>query len=159
MPTRLNARQVPDGWVMIRKLAAQTKASNVTLANDTDLIVTLAAGTYRVFFSVMFETGNATMDYKYALNFSGTASGIRVWRKHMAAGIAAGTDTETVQTGTTLPGSTSVAATTSGLALVEIDLTLTVTVAGVLGFQWAQDTSNGSNLTVHRGSYLEYVSM
>lgn len=149
---------VGGGWATIIKGAAESRATNATLTADSELKVTLGVGQWAILVRARLLTGNATMDYKYDVNFTGTAT--YRWRlhRHTTAGAATGTDNETVTVSTGVVPSTSVAATTSGAASVEIDLIIDVTVAGEFQFRWAQDTSNGSNLTCLEGSYLEYAS-
>lgn len=143
-------------WKYKYKDSNQVRTSTTTLANDSMLTVTLETGNYyRVRFYVLLETANATMDYKFALNFTGTSSLFYTKVKY----IAAGGSSETIQAQNTIIGSTSVTAATSGIAYVELDCLVNVTATGTLSFQWAQDTSDAGDLTVLQGSYLSYAVM
>jgi hypothetical protein len=142
-------------WFAVFKLADQSKTSDTTLANDSELTLTLvAANTYRVKFYVLLTAANATMDYKFAINFSGTTTSVYAKAKYVAAGGTA----ETIVAQNSIIGSTSVTAVTSGVAYVEVDCVIEVNAGGTLGFQWSQDTSDAGALTVLKGSYVEYAN-
>ncbi|WP_407522676.1 hypothetical protein PDL71_15465 [Lacibacter sp. MH-610] len=143
-------------WKYVTKGTSQVKNSDTTLANDTELVVPLSASNlYRVKFYVLLTTANAAMDYKFALNFSGTTTSFYAKVKYVPAGDV----NENIVVQNSIISSTSVAAATSGVAYVEIDCIVDVLTSGSLGFQWAQDTSDAGNLTVLKGSYLEYAIM
>lgn len=145
------------GFTAVPKTADQTKTSDTTLANDTHLtFLTPATGTYIIRVVAYLTTANATMDYKYATVFSGTATQNNI-KRHIAAGALSGTDNETSLVGTAAIASTAVAATTTGTARVEIETLLVVTVTGTFGFQWAQNTSDVGALICKAGSYLEWM--
>ena len=148
-----------SAWTTVKKTSDEARASNTTLTVDGALKVTLGVGVHVIRMVAFFKTANATMDYKYDTNFTGTTTWISSYRRHAAAGAAAGTDAEnTLAAEATVP-STSVAATTTGIARVEIEATLNVTVSGDFQFRWAQATSDAGNLTARRGSYLEYMTL
>jgi len=144
-------------FTVVPKTADQTKTSNITLANDTHLVFqTPAIGTYIIRVVAYLTTANATMDYKFATDFSGTSTQTNV-RRYMLAGAVSGTANETLFA-TALPiGSTIAATTTTGVARVEIEVLLVVTVTGTFGFQWAQNTSDLGALICKAGSYLEWL--
>jgi hypothetical protein len=139
----------------VMKTADETKTANVTLAADALLKKTLTVGQYRIKVSAFFSTANATMDFKYDTNFTGTATYKSRLQRHVTAGALAGTDSETVTIGSGVVPSTAVAATTTGIGYVELELVLVVTVAGEFQFRWAQNTSDAGLLTCTEGSYLE----
>jgi hypothetical protein len=146
-------------WTLVKKTTATNRASTITLAADPVLVVALSAGTnYLVRGRVFLDDANATMDYKYDLNFTGTLTGSR-WRcLHAPCGALVGTDNESSRAGSgALPGSTSVAATTTGQGYVYFECYLQVNTAGTFQFRWAQDTSDVGNLRVQDGSYLEWA--
>ena len=148
----------PGSFAVVKKTSNENRSSTTTLTNDNTLTISLnASTTYHIRGKIFFSTGNATMDYKYALAYSGTTNSIMCKRVHAAAGAASGTDNEVSLAQNSIIGTTSVTATTSGIGYVEIDIIIQTNTAGTFGFQWAQDTSNGSNLTVLAGSYLEYL--
>lgn len=144
------------GWVTVMKTSDQNRTNN-TLSNDSALVITLAASTkYHIRGRVYFNTANATMDFKYALAYSGTITNIIAKRSHAVAGAVASTDNENTIAQNSILGSTAVTGTTTGIGYVEIDVVITTNATGTFGFQWAQNTTDGSNLTCMAGSYLEY---
>lgn len=146
-------------WTLVKKTADEQRNLNTTLAADGALVVALGAATrYRVYINVMLTTANATMDYKYDLNYTGTVTSIRCKRKHAAAGAVAGTDVENTLASAAIVPSTPVAATTTGVAYVEIEVNVLTLTAGTLQFRWAQNTSDAGLLTVLAGSYLEHAA-
>lgn len=146
------------GWTLIKKTADEARTANTTLTVDGTLKATLGVGQWRVRLLAFLSTGNATMDFKYATAFTGTATVKAYRRRQIAAGAAAGTDNENVAVGAAQVASTAVTATTTGIATVQIDMVLNVTVAGDFQFQWAQNTSDAAALTCLEGSTLEYLA-
>lgn len=131
--------------------------SDDSLDDDGELFLDIVqTGTYFVRFVVYLENPDASADYKYATVFTGTASRITSLRRHIASGAAAGTDNENNLTGAVIVPSTAVTATTTGIARVEIEHILDVSVAGRIKFQFSQNTNTASNLTRLKGSYLEW---
>ncbi len=146
------------GWNLVAKASDEARSANASLTVDNALKATLGVGRWRVRLLAFLSSGNATMDFKYATAFTGTATVKAYRRKHITAGAVAGTDNENVAVGASQIASTAVTATTSGIATVQIDMVLNVTVSGEFQFQWAQNTSDASNLTCLEGSTLEYVA-
>jgi len=156
-PTWVNAPSGSGGFTVVKKISDENRSSTTTLTNDGALTISLAASTtYHIRGKIFLNTANATMDYKYALAYSGSTTSIMCKRAHVVAGATAGTGNENTVAQNTIIGSTSVTANTSGIAYVEIDVIIVTNATGTFSFQWAQNTSNGSNLTVLGGSYLEY---
>lgn len=146
-------------WTMVKTTADLSRNTTATLADDSTLIAALSASTaYHVRIKVFFSSANATMDFKFALNYTGTTTAVTCRRSFAAAGATAGTDNENTLMSNALPGSTSATATTSGIGWVEIDLVIITGTAGTLSFQWAQNTSDAGALIRLRGSYLEYMT-
>lgn len=151
--------EMSDLWRRVLKTADQTKASDTTLANDNTLTINLAASTrYTIRARVFLGIANAAMDYKYQWNYSGTTSGVRIVTKHNVCGAASGTDNQTVNFQNSLPyTSGGVTGTTSGIAVLEMELVILTNSSGTFAFQWAQNSSDAANMTVYAGSYLEYL--
>lgn len=155
----LPAWQAPAGggaWSIITKDSDEARASTTTFADDGALVVALAASSrYIIEIRAWFLTANATMDYKYGIVYSGTTNSVYNKRVHAAAGAITGTDNEftNAAVGLTAP---NVTATTSGVGYVNLDVLIHTNTAGTFAFQWAQVTSNGSDLTCLAGSYLQY---
>lgn len=144
-------------WTLVRKSADEGRSATITLTADSNLVAALGVGTYLIRGVVYFSTANATMDYKFDLAFTGTATWEVAGRRFMAAGAAAGTDQENNIMQTGVIGSTAVAAATTGIARVEFEVVLDITVAGNFQFRWAQNTSDPGALTCKRGSRFEYT--
>lgn len=149
------------GWAIVKKTADQNRASTITLADDSALTLALPVGNFRIRGFVFMQAANATMDYKYALAFTGTHAGARCRSAHAACGAVLGTDNESTlaqnAASPTIIASTPVTGATSGTGYVEFDVLLQVTAAGTFSFQWAQNTSDAGNLTCAAGSYFEYT--
>ncbi len=145
-------------WTTIPKTADESRNTTTTLADDALLNFACAAGAkYTVRLKAHIKTANATMDYKWAQNYTGTLTEAYQSNRVLAAGVAAGTDNMTVAVSNALQTSYPVTAATSGIALVEMDIVLVTSTAGTFSFQWAQNTSDAGALIVQAGSYLEYM--
>lgn len=147
------------GFRRILKTADETRNSTTTLANDSALVVSLGASTSYVIRLVVFTTiANATMDFKFATAYSGTVTGnvYTAWRA-AAGGVATGTSAEFQGISSGQIASTALTAATSGVGYVYVDQSILTDAAGTWSFQWAQNTSDASNATVGRGSFIEYM--
>ncbi len=143
---------------VVTKSSNESRASTTALSADSALVVSLATGIRFVQCTVYLSTANATMDFKFATGFTGTATVVAWYRRYSPAGATLGTDNENTLAGSGAQiASTAVAATTSGIARVDIEMLLDVTVSGTWQFQWAQNTSDAGQLTVLRGSNI-YVA-
>ncbi len=145
------------GWTVVRKTTDTARTANTTLTADPALTVNLGIGVWTLRLTAFFSTANATMDYKYSTAMTGTSTILASYRAHVAAGAVAGTANENTLMSQAVQPSTSVAATTTGAAVVMLEMIVNVTVAGVFTFLWAQNTSDPAALTCLRGSYLEYI--
>lgn len=146
-------------WATLIKSADQTRNSTTTLAADSELQFACASGTtYLVRGFVHYAIANGTMDYKYALNFSGTTSLVRVFISHSDPGKTASSSFRFENYATSFVTGTPLGtAASDGSVLFEA--TFTTTSTGTFSFQWAQNTSDAGNATVRAGSYLEYASL
>lgn len=136
------------------KLADQTVADTVTLANDDSLSVSLAAGSTYVFRVVYYATTVATSGIKIDLGGgSATATSVivnariigNVTLAILAASVASSLSTTL---GFTTIGDTAVR--------VEIEGTITVNAAGTFVPRFAQnaETIAGESVIARRGSYM-----
>ncbi|MFC8077528.1 hypothetical protein ACFUN8_18575 [Streptomyces sp. NPDC057307] len=128
--------------IFVTKSALTSRASNVTPANDTHLLASVAANaTYLVTVILAWTNGGGGM----RCDFAGPASATMVWNDNDGVGVGAiGTDVIfSATTGTTLNGTLV----TSG-------------TAGTLNFRWAQNTTNVANTTLLAGCsmYLRRVA-
>lgn len=143
-----------DRWTSLFKDAAESKASDTSVAADSVLKVTLLANAKYAFRGRVFFDTVAAADFKYRLN---CIDDTEFYAKHTS--YPAGSSTGTTTVDTTTPG-TTVAVTGAGTVggYVEFDGIVSMGVTGgILSFQWAQNTSTASNTTVKPGSYLQYM--
>lgn len=141
-------------WKFIFKTSTQTKTADTTLADDSTLVKAILAGeVLRLQFRVLIQTDNIVMGYKFSLNYTGAATFVYNKAKYVIAGGVI----ETILSQSSLIGSTAVTGATSGVAYVDIDVLIEASTSGTISFQWAQSTSNASNLSVLKGSYLGYA--
>jgi hypothetical protein len=147
-------------WTVLFKPSAEQRTS-ITIANDPHLQADIAAGaTVKIEAKLFLWTPNANGDYKFATAFSGTLNAtayLTHWlREYLAAGAAAGTDAANTLAGVGMIPSTSVAATTTGIAVVKIEMTVAAATAGTFAIQWAQNAADAAGLFLLPGSYLKY---
>lgn len=145
------------GWNVIVKTADQSRSSTTTLATDNTLSFSMAANTNYIVRIRVFYTTGASGDFKYALTGPSSPTKVRIVRKHIdpTNPTTLVTTSESAITGsTTLNAGTG---TTGGWVEFEISWQ-NGSNAATFGFQWAQATSNGTNTTVHAGSYLEWTT-
>lgn len=133
------------------KAADETVTSSTALQNDNHLSASIPAnGTY-AFRLVLFGTcASATPDLKMAFT---SPAGTLLWgtlAPDVASNVTGATSTYRTQTGS---GNTlSVGAGTDFMVVVEG--TFVATATGTLQFQWAQDVSNASGVTLKLGSTM-----
>lgn len=145
-------------WNTIKKAADQSKTSNATLANDTDLVVPLLASTkYAIRGLVFFDTG-ATGDFKWRHVGPASPTLVRILRQWV------------------LPGGTAFAGIAIDTAFSAADLALAGTGtnggvvafdgiihnganAGSFAFAWAQNTSDAVATIVRAGSYIDWAQI
>jgi hypothetical protein len=146
-----------SAWSTVSKEADQTRTTTTTLADDSDLTVSLAAGKYAIRLLVQYSIANATMDFKYALNYTGTVTSAFGMQRLLQAGSAGGAGSQTEQILSALPSS-SMTSSASGTGYLEVMLFIDLATSGTLSFQWAQNTSDAGACKVLAGSYLEYMA-
>jgi len=148
---------LPKDWTLVLKTANQTTISNTTLVDDTHLNFTMEANqVYSIRLEAYFNT-NATADFKYGFRGTQAATDVHLRRDAIVGG----------GTGYTTIG-ISTAYNTAGTALAGTGTDGYVSLAGFIEnganpstfyFTWAQNTSNATNTTVFKGSYLEYCKV
>lgn len=144
---------IKPGWFPVIKEGDQNRNSTTTLADDSRLKCHFKQGKYNVRGHIPYNTANATMGLKYSFVYSGDIIEAAVTVKSIVGG---GT-TQSVYTSSSLPSSQSITGATSGIGYIDFDIDLYLNTAGDFSFQWAQNTSNGSDLTVMNGAYIEWV--
>ena len=144
----------------VYKSADEARSSTTTLADDSDLLTSLAANSkYIVELDVWVET-SATPDFKFDINFTGTTTSAKTscWYPNAAtASVNAGATT--TASGCYLSAVLNSAHAFNVSATQTICLQIKVNIetgasAGVLSFRWAQNTSNATAVTVTRDSTM-----
>lgn len=148
------ASDIGQGWTMVSKSANEARNTNTTLADDGALVFSMAASTkYRIRCRVWYDTA-ATPDFKYAIAGPASPTLVRIERRSCIAG---GTPANVTGLDQAAVGSTALAGAGTVAGLVSFEaIWHNGSNAGTFSFQWAQNTSNGSDTTVLAGSYLEY---
>jgi len=142
-------------WTLVSKTSDQSRSSTTTLADDTQLQFSASSSTtYRIKVRLFFETANGTMDVKISPAFSGTTNSI-IYRRliHPANSNPANNITNNFSTPTVIDAAGAV------LNYMEMEIVLDVNTSGTFSIQWAQNASNASNLTLRKGSYIEYLTV
>lgn len=139
------------GWAMVPfaslkvKSADETISSSASLQDDNELAIAVRAdASYRVELHIVYNSGT-TPDFKFGWSFpSGATMSVGAYETFGAFGGFAQIQTDT-------PPADGLGADeplwlTGGL--------FTSSTAGTLTFRWSQNTSDASNTTVRKGSYL-----
>lgn len=132
----------------VKKASDENVNNSTTLQNDDELTLTLAAGTY-VIDAILFMNLAGNSGVKIGLNGTCTVSSMKVrCAIYDASGIR--------EDGriTALGGSVSHGASGSGDHYCEVKGTITVSVAGTLVLQFAQQTAVAANCTMQAGSSI-----
>lgn len=142
--------------VGVCKTATTSRASTTTLADDPNLIATLPTGVFEVeLFVPLWATTSGAGGFKYSLAFSGTATGAVFAHLGMLNNTLTGTTTVAFAPVGSSGGSAIVASTSTAAAdFLRISASLTVTVAGNISFQWAQNSSNANATNVGIGASM-----
>lgn len=143
-------------WVTVKKDSDETVASDSTYSDDSDLkFGAEASSNYAFRLKVFFDT-SAAADFKYQIQGPSSPTLVRMEVKHIIAGGTAYAG-QVVQTAFATSVAVAGGGTTGGY--VEVNGILQNVTAGVVSFQWAQNTSDASNTTVRAGSYLEWMRL
>jgi hypothetical protein len=158
----VSASGINAGQTLVAYKANTTsRNSTTTTSNDPDLIVTnMPAGTYKFRLYVTITQPNTTMGMSWNMNFSGTNGG-SFYSGYFDVGGGSPSLSAVVQNGLAASPTASTQSitgtnlTVNGGALT-VEGVLVVSASGTLGFSWAQQTSNASNLSIS-ASYLEVL--
>ena len=141
-----------SGARRIVKRTDESRASTTTLANDAELSIYLAPGTYHVRLQLATTQASGTPRFQAGWNFTGTASGAR--RLQLETNAGAYFSSNGAWSGSaSQPGSWA-----AGQGYWQEDLFLVVTTGGTLSSAWAQQVSNASPVVVKAGSVLEVLT-
>jgi hypothetical protein len=133
------------------KASDTSRSSNTSPSNDPDLTLNLAASAvYVVYLSAMYVCASTGIDLKFQFAVPSGATGEYVHWYWSGASTFAG------------PGNSADPWTTAraGYAASSGDMGLTghgtifTTSSGTLAFQWSQNTSNATAISVRKGSHL-----
>lgn len=151
----INSIAVPSVQKSV-KAALTARASTVTLTNDPDLAIAIAAaGTYEVQMVVyVYNTGSATIGAQLGVNYSGTftaASSVVSFLGGVSPLAGSGGITAAVNSALVAGNCGSAINTGSALLITGV---LTATGAGTVALAWAQNSSNATATNVGAGSYM-----
>lgn len=140
---------------LIKKTSSTTRNNN-TLSDDPHLTVALAGTTaYTIRVVLPFTIANATMDFKYRFNYTGTLTAYSITRFVQLAGTAGGTDNQsTSTTNSSINTDLTAVGTGSGDGVVIAEIALLTNGAGTFSVQWAQNTTDAGNCTVYAGASM-----
>lgn len=124
------------------------KTSDTTLANITGLSVSVAAGKKYRFEAVLYTTSNVAGGVKFAIGGTATATAVIYEAVVWQTGQDVATGTQRATALATAVGDVTAVTT----AYIRITGTITVSAAGTLTVQFAQNASNGSASSVLVGS-------
>jgi hypothetical protein len=102
---------------------------------------------------------DAAADARFDINYSGTWTTVYCMDRRNVAGVAAGTDNQTTRIASALPGSTDMTSTSTGICIVEFELTGLTNTSGTLAFRFAQVTNSATATVGKAGGYLEYMTV
>lgn len=142
---------------IIRKSTNESVTSNTTLQNDDELLVAVSSNEEWVIVGHIYPScTDGTVDIKVGWSAPSGASG-----RHSVAGLAlpATSNTNDLRTQSfgTLTTGLSAGVPPSGTAESPVFVSVSVVVGstpGNINFQWAQDNSSGTAMTVLAGSFL-----
>lgn len=132
--------------------------SSTVLVSDASLTVPLdETGTYRFYGRIYYDASTAG-DFKLAFTFPAVAANGAKWG---SLGRQAATATN-IEAGVTTVSGTALGAGGNGVGVgtfVDFDGFITITATGSLVTQYAQNTSDATNLTIQFGSWLEVAKV
>lgn len=152
--------------VIVRKQTNTARSSTTTLTDDPELTFSLGANSvYFVEFIVKYATPGAsgTAGFKTAWTTPSGASGNRTALGPGSSASDSNADNISMHSGihgfttAVIYGSRSTS-TSNQLALIETAV-VTTSSAGTCAFQWAQQTSNGSNTTLFGDSIMRVTQL
>lgn len=136
------------------KAADESVTSSTTLQNDDDLLFAIAASETWVGSIVLFYEGPTAADIKLAFTFP---AGATARYGAIAIGDAStdGFGGDTVRSGSTTSGAIGFGSVTGPVHVMRVEFAIVnSTTPGTVNFQWAQNTSNGTPVTVKAKSHL-----
>ncbi len=135
------------------RCGTQFDKTNDTLANVTDLSVSVVTGKTYAFRAVLFTTSNVAAGVKAAIAGTCTATAINYEGLTIDAAVIA------AQSRTTTKGNAVGAVTAVTVAMIRIEGSIVVNAAGTLVVQFAQNVINAAASSVLVGSTFEVVQI
>jgi hypothetical protein len=146
-------------WTTVKKTSDENRTNN-SLAADAALTVALSAATrYVIRGKIYLLVQDAAADARFDLNYSGTWTTVYCVDKRNVAGVAAGTDNQTVRIASALPGSTDMTSTTTGIIVIEFEVNGLTNASGTFAVRFAQVTTSATATVGKAGGYLEYMTV
>lgn len=138
-------------WQTIPKAADETINNSTTFQSDDELIFTASANTTYIARWTVIWNGNTAADIKFQLDTPSGNSRMLSVAQNASAAVVVDHDAASINA-ITEAGGASVPNVIQIVAALEIAGT-----GGTVALQWAQNTGHASDLTVKKGSILEYV--
>jgi hypothetical protein len=135
--------------------------TTTTLTADPHLTVNLLANyTYYIELRAVVTVASGTPGFKFRYNCAQTPQGIfATIRYHSTFQSAPASFTMIERWNISNPGETlTVTGSNYGIVEMRVQLVSHATLAGNFDFEWAQNTSDGSNSSIRFGSYLKYLA-
>lgn len=154
------SRWLPVTPIQVRKSATQTVNNSTVLVNDATLVLPIPAVVAQWAIEAwIFYTSNTTADFKctFAADAAITSFGFSPFA--LATGAAGVTGDCTVQGSTVLGTAIAIGGAGASAGITLGGRIASSGVAGVLQFQWAQNTADASNTQVLVGSWLRLTAI
>lgn len=128
----------------VSKPGDQTLTTNVTLTNDTDLVLAVVAGaTYRVFTHLIYNTSTTA---KMKLQWTAPAGSAMTWQQGGLDPASTGASGAQVLTPLTLASVATLGGTGADVVAIPTGKLVVGASGGNLQLQWAQSVSSGSTI-------------
>lgn len=143
---------IGDALVMVRKASAEIVNGSATVQNDNELFLALAANEVWEFTLFLWYDSGTTPDIKATFT---VPSGATLEWTHQGVDAAGSAQTENATFAATTERNFFGNGVGSTRFIRITGIVVNGATPGNLQFQWAQNTSNGSNTTVHANSTLK----
>ena len=148
MSFQTNTYFVPK-LITVTKSADQTKVSDTTFADDSQLVIPLKANAAYYVTIYIVVNSHATPDFKYDITLPTGAAGIK---NTVAMTSVTFTGTQDIETAVTAIDTDA----TDQHLLIVGKVTMGTTI-GNIAFQWAQNTSSAEDTIVRAGSMIQVI--
>lgn len=149
--------EVPHKEIRVVKSSNQSKF-NDTLANDSELLLTLGAGeTWEVEFGFFVLAASTSPGFKYGIMYSGTEFAFKTVSLDYGEGAQSfNDDSQNGIDGTFgITRNYSISSAVGGEKFIQVKGSIITNTGGTVNVQWAQNSTDGSNATtMQQGSYI-----